>query len=140
MVDAPGYGYAKGDPKELERWGKMMLKYFTKSFFLHRVVCLIDSEHGLKEVDQMIFDILEKKMKPFIIVFTKCDKISENKLKDLFQESQEHFKSYNLSSPIIHATSVKLDWGISELRSNLAYLLQSDVLKNVDNSNINYSK
>ena len=128
-MDAPGYGFARGDKKELEQWGKMMMKYFTKSNFLHRVVCLVDSEHGIKEVDHMLFEILEKKYKPFIVVFTKCDKINENKLKELFDDAKKRFKDYKMSSPIIHATSVKMDWGVSELRSNLAFLLQTDLLR-----------
>ena len=129
MVDAPGYGFAKGDRKELEHWGKMMIKYFTLGNFLHRVVCLIDSEHGIKDVDMMLIDLLEKKMKPFIVVYTKCDKISETKMSELFKDGEQRFKQYKLSSPIIHATSVKLGWGISELRSNLAFLLQMDLLQ-----------
>jgi len=128
LVDAPGYGYARGDKRELERWGKMMLKYFTKSLFLHRVVCLIDAEHGIKEVDLMLYDLLEKKMKPFVVVFTKCDKVPEKKLIVTLNEAQETFRKFNMSSPIIHATSVKMGWGVNEFRANLAFLLQMDVL------------
>lgn len=128
MVDAPGYGFARGDKKELEQWGKMMIKYFTQSSFLHRVICLIDSEHGIKEVDTMLYDILENKTKPFIIVFTKCDKINEKRLKELFLEAKNVFKNYNMSSPIIHATSERMGWGIQELRSNIAFLLKMDLL------------
>lgn len=129
LVDAPGYGFARGDKKELERWGKMMVKYFSSSLYLHRVVCLIDAEHGVKEVDMMLFDMLEKKLKPFIVVYTKCDKISEKKLGEILKEGQETFKTFKMSSPIIHATSARADWGVQELRSNIAFLLSMNVLR-----------
>lgn len=111
----------------------MMLTYFTKSQFLHRVVCLIDPEHGIKEVDMMLYELLEKKMKPFVIVFTKCDKMSEKLLEKRLEEAKETFKNFNMSSPIIHATSAKLGWGIFELRANLAFLLQMDVFRKPEN-------
>ena len=38
---------------------------------------LIDSESGFKEVDKLLLDILEKRERPFVIVFTKIDKIKE---------------------------------------------------------------
>lgn len=76
LVDPPGYGYAKGSRKELIAWGKMMQSYFTHSSNLHRLFILIDSEHGIKQVDLMLMELLESKMKPYVIVFTKCDKIN----------------------------------------------------------------
>lgn len=75
MVDAPGYGYAKGDAKELESWGKMITKYIDASPYLHRVICLIDAEHGIKQLDEHLFEMLDVKKKMFMICLTKCDKI-----------------------------------------------------------------
>lgn len=77
----------------------------------------------------MLFEILEKKMKPFLVVFTKCDKIHENNLIDIFRDAEKKFKTYKMSSPIIHATSAKTNWGISDLRSNIAFLLQAELLQ-----------
>ena len=48
MVDAPGYGYATGSSEELKQWGKMINIYLDSSNYLHRVILLIDSEHGSK--------------------------------------------------------------------------------------------
>jgi len=50
MIDAPGYGYAVGNKKETQDWGKMINLYFDKSTYLHRVLCLVDSEHLVKVI------------------------------------------------------------------------------------------
>lgn len=105
LVDAPGYGFAKGNAKELESWGKMFLKYLANGRQLYRIVCLIDAEHGLKQLDTMLFDLCESKEKPFLITLTKCDKITDTKLAKLYEEISEKVKSYKFCSPIINATS-----------------------------------
>lgn len=81
LVDSPGYGFAMGEKKEIEKWGKMMNFYFKNSYFINQIIVLIDSEHGFKQVDNMIIELLNKYKKTFAIVFTKCDKINKNKKK-----------------------------------------------------------
>lgn len=107
MIDAPGYGYAKGDQKELEAWGKMINVYLKKSSFLHRVLCLIDAEHGIKEVDQMLFELLTKRKAPFAIALTKKDKVSDSEVDKRIEEIREELKKHPLTSPIINITSAR---------------------------------
>ena len=107
LVDAPGYGFAKGDQKELVAWGKMITKYLDESRSLYRVVCLIDAEHGFKETDFMLFELLESKQKPFVVCLTKCDKIPNKPITELFEESIEKIKGFKFCSPIINVTSSK---------------------------------
>jgi GTP-binding protein len=45
-VDAPGYGFAKGDQKDLKSWGAMMQRYLKSSQNIRYVYTLIDAEHG----------------------------------------------------------------------------------------------
>jgi len=125
LVDAPGYGYAKGDQKELLSWGKMIMKYMDQSKNLYRVVILIDAEHGFKETDFMLMDLLEGKNKPFMVCLTKCDKIPNKPIDKLFEESVDKIRQYKMCSPIINATSAKTSYGIQELRANLIYLLNT---------------
>lgn len=54
---------------------------FKNSYFINQIIVLIDSEHGFKQVDNMIIELLNKYKKTFVIVFTKCDKINKNKKK-----------------------------------------------------------
>lgn len=107
MVDAPGYGFAKGNPREVESWNKLMSSYINGSPYLHRVLALIDAEHGFKKMDKILFDLLEKKMKPYIIVLTKCDKVKPDRIERLYEEIKKEFGKNALSSPMIHATSAR---------------------------------
>jgi len=85
----------------------MVVKYLDHGTNLYRVLVLIDAEHGFKDLDFMLFDILERKQKPFVICFTKCDKITDSKLEKLYQEASERVKKYNFCSPIINSVSSK---------------------------------
>lgn len=103
FVDAPGYGYAKGDKRELQKWGKMMGIYISLIQSLQSILVLIDAEHGFKDSDQMLIEMLEAKAKDYIIVFTKADKVKKlDKLKD---ESAKIFSKYKKCSPFFHITS-----------------------------------
>jgi GTP-binding protein EngB required for normal cell division len=43
---------------------------------------LLDVNHGIKNVDIMLMDMLKEFQKNFIIVYTKCDKASEITLRE----------------------------------------------------------
>ena len=107
LVDPPGYGYAVGDKKQLVNWGKMMVNYFKYSSFLHRLYVLIDSQHGFKQVDLMLLELLEKQMKPYVIVFTKCDKINKGEQEKLIEEVQKSLKGMVMMDSVVHFTSAK---------------------------------
>lgn len=51
LVDSPGYGYAQGNKQEVASWQKLMVTYLRKSMHLHRVLCLVDSRHGVSKFD-----------------------------------------------------------------------------------------
>ncbi|KAL4511951.1 hypothetical protein ABPG72_012796 [Tetrahymena utriculariae] len=134
LIDPPGYGYAKGQKKELQAWGKMMQNYFVHSSYLHRLFILIDSEHGIKEVDLMLMEMLEQKMKPYVIVYTKCDKINQQKQLKLVEDAKNKLKDKVLSYHILHFTSSKNNFGIAHLKAQIAYLLQLQLLGSVNDA------
>lgn len=51
LVDAPGYGYAEGNKREILGWKKMMEIYLKDSKYLHRVLCLVDGRSLPSELD-----------------------------------------------------------------------------------------
>ena len=84
LVDLPGYGFAKVDKREKERWGKMMQDYFTQSEDLLHVFCLVDIRHEPTEDDLTMNRFLRETGIPFTVVATKADKISRGaRSKDL---------------------------------------------------------
>ena len=76
LVDLPGYGFAKVDKQEKQRWGKMMQDYFAKADELRHVLCLVDIRHEPTEDDKQMNRFLRETEIPFTVIATKADKIS----------------------------------------------------------------
>lgn len=76
LVDLPGYGFAKVDKKEKERWGAMMDHYFQDSTLLFHVLLLVDIRHDPTQDDIAMAQYFRQMDIPFTVVATKADKIS----------------------------------------------------------------
>jgi ribosome biogenesis GTP-binding protein YsxC/EngB len=76
LVDLPGYGFARVDKKEKERWGKMMQDYFATAGELRHVLHLVDIRHEPTEDDKTMNTFLRQMNIPFTVIATKADKIS----------------------------------------------------------------
>ena len=74
LVDLPGYGFAKVDKKEKQRWGTMMQDYFTQSEALKHVLCLVDIRHEPTADDMTMNRFLRETGIPFTVIATKADK------------------------------------------------------------------
>ena len=59
IVDLPGYGYAAAPEKMVQAWTRLIHDYLRGRVQLKRVFLLIDSRHGLKEVDVKIMKMLD---------------------------------------------------------------------------------
>lgn len=77
MVDLPGYGYAKTSKNEKLRWAELVEGYLTADRDIALVVQLIDMRHPPSKDDLHMVDFLIDCEQPFIIVFTKSDKLSK---------------------------------------------------------------
>lgn len=85
FVDLPGYGYAKVNEHEKQKWGKMIENYLHKSQKLRAVFLLIDIRHNPSANDKSMYDwILYQGYKP-VIIATKLDKINRSQV-------QKHIK------------------------------------------------
>ncbi len=76
LVDLPGYGYAKVDKQEKQRWGGMMEKYFRETEQLKLTLHLVDIRHEPTQDDIQMNEFLRAYGLPFLVVATKADKIS----------------------------------------------------------------
>ncbi|MFP4476979.1 MAG: ribosome biogenesis GTP-binding protein YihA/YsxC [Desulfatibacillaceae bacterium] len=80
FVDLPGYGYAKV-PKHVKReWAPMMEKYFRTRETLRGVVLILDVRRDPGEEEHALVDWLIEIGRPCLLVATKADKLSGNKL------------------------------------------------------------
>src|SRR5262245_13043929 len=81
FVDLPGYGYARVPRDVKKHWGPMVEKYLATRASLVLSIVITDSRQGPTELDLLMKEWLEARGKPFIIVATKADKLSSNKLR-----------------------------------------------------------
>lgn len=70
VLDMPGYG--AGGRAE---WGKEIIKYLERRKQLKRAFVLVDAQHGIKEGDRMMLQMLKSRKVPYQVVLAKVDKI-----------------------------------------------------------------
>lgn len=80
FTDLPGYGYARVSKTMRADWGKMAEEYLSERKELALCVQLVDSRHTPTPLDIQLNDWLKHNDKPFIVVATKADKLSNNEL------------------------------------------------------------
>jgi GTP-binding protein len=79
----PGYGFAKA-PKDMQRqWRYLVNDFLRGRDVLKRALVLIDSRHGIKDVDNEILDMLDSAAVSYRIVLTKTDKIKATELAEV---------------------------------------------------------
>ena len=76
LVDLPGYGYAEAGKAESARWGSMMEDYFRRCSSLKAVLHVVDIRHDPTKDDKTMNFFLRESGIPFLVVASKCDKIS----------------------------------------------------------------
>lgn len=94
MVDLPGYGYAKVAHGEKRRWAEMMEGYFQSERNLRLVVQLIDMRHAPSKDDMVMLDFLRQSGYPFIIVYTKSDKLNKTERANRLAGFEEELADY----------------------------------------------
>lgn len=75
LADLPGYGYAKVSKTSRLKWQKMIEFYLQNRQQLVCTFVLIDVRHTLQANDKEFIDWLGLKGIPFVLVFTKADKV-----------------------------------------------------------------
>jgi len=106
LVDLPGYGYAKASGQHRNKFNEFVSDYLTNRSQLSCVFVLIDSRHSPQKNDLEFTQWLIECEIPFVLVFTKTDKIKPGVLArniELFQEAMSEFcdglpRVYNCSA------------------------------------------
>ncbi|MCU1333204.1 MAG: ribosome biosis GTP-binding protein YsxC [Candidatus Angelobacter sp.] len=81
LVDLPGYGYAKLSREISAEWPKFIEPYLQERETLALSVVLIDANIPAQPPDQHLIDFLRGAGRDFLVVATKSDKLSANKLR-----------------------------------------------------------
>jgi GTP-binding protein len=84
---------------------------------LKRVLVLIDSRHGLKEVDRDVMRMLDDAAVSYHIVLTKGDKVKPSALGALYEQTAVEAAKHPAAHPSIFTTSSENGTGIAQLRT-----------------------
>jgi GTP-binding protein len=76
LVDLPGYGFAEGAKKDSARFNQAVSHYLKHRTNLCLVFALIDSGLEPQEMDVEFVEWLARHAVPFVLVFTKIDKVT----------------------------------------------------------------
>ena len=117
IVDMPGYGYAKAPIKTVQSWRYLINDYLRGRVVLKRVFVLIDSRHGIKEVDHDIMSMLDSAAISYRIVLTKTDKIKASDLAAVETDTMAKLRKHVAAYPDLSITSAEKRGGIEELRA-----------------------
>lgn len=122
LVDLPGYGFAKAPVAVVAKWQALLKNYLAGRPTLRRAFCLIDSRHGVKEVDHEIMKLLDRSAVPFQVVMTKTDKLGPNALQPVLAQVADALQKHPAAFPEIVVTSSEKGDGIATLRAIIAGL------------------
>jgi GTP-binding protein len=124
LVDLPGYGFAKAPKAKVDAWNKLLQRYLSGRPNLQRTFILVDSRHGLKDLDREMMDRLDKAAQSFQVVLTKIDKIKASELDDLVQRCYAEVNKHVAAFPEILLTSSEKRIGIDRLRAHIAAMAE----------------
>lgn len=90
LVDLPGYGYAKTSKKNRKIWKDFIRDYILNRSNLMCLFILIDSRHEPLKNDSEFMEQIGINGIPFVIIFTKSDKIKKKKSEDNISAYKNH--------------------------------------------------
>ncbi|WP_298471746.1 ribosome biogenesis GTP-binding protein YihA/YsxC [uncultured Erythrobacter sp.] len=117
LVDMPGYGFAKAPKPVVEKWKKLVRSYLRGRPVLARNLVLIDSRHGVKDVDREMMTMLDEAAVGYRIVLTKTDKIKASDLEKVAGRVADEARKHPAAYPELHLTSSEKGMGIAALRA-----------------------
>lgn len=123
LVDLPGYGYAKSSKKLREKWDGFIRQYLNNRSNLIYTFVLLDSRLKPQKIDLEFMEMLGIKGIPFVMIFTKLDKLSSSAAnKNLTAYKKEMLKAWEELPPII-------------LTSSSSKMGREEVLELIENTN-----
>jgi GTP-binding protein len=121
LVDLPGYGYAKVAKSSRKEWTKFISDYLRKRENLYCTFVLVDSRHEPLEIDVDFMVQMGEWKLPYVIVFTKADKMKPGGLERNVDLYKKELLQYYNELPQMFVTSADSRLGRDEL---LAFIKQ----------------
>ncbi len=121
VADLPGYGYSAASKSVTAKFSDLCDNYFRCGRKISLVLFLMDIRRTPSEEDIGMLEFLNKAGIPYIIVFTKCDKLSAAELRKQLGSLSEHFDFAEDS--MVFAVSSKDKKGISDLKDAISEII-----------------
>jgi len=117
LVDLPGYGYAKVSKSQRSQFHKLITNYLEKRTNLLCAFVLLDSRLPPQPIDLEFMEWLGQRQIPFVMVFTKADKLKGAELtKNLLTYASRMLESWE-ALPTLFKTSSTDGMGRNEILS-----------------------
>ena len=116
IVDLPGFGFAKVPKNERERWGRDIHTYILNRNTLRLIFHLVDARHNPTALDEEFFYWMGSHQIPFVVLLSKADKLSKNKLSKSKSAVENLLMEMNIDVPVIPC-SAETGLGMNETRS-----------------------
>ena len=117
LIDMPGYGFATAPKEVVKKWRHLINDYLRGRQVLKRTLVLIDSRHGIKDVDVDVMGMLDAAAVSYRIVLTKADKIKATELEDVYARTVEAARKRAAAHPDVIITSSEKGLGLPESRT-----------------------
>ena len=117
LVDMPGYGFAEAPRDLVRKWRHLVNDYLRGRAALKRALVLVDSRHGLKDVDREVMKMLDDAAVSYHLVLTKADKVKPTALEAILEATRTEALRHPAAHPALFATSSETGQGIAELRT-----------------------
>ncbi len=117
IVDMPGYGFAEAPKDVVKKWRYLINDFLRGRQVLKRAFVLIDSRHGVKDVDSDVMDMLDAAAVSYRVVLTKADKIKASALAEVAASTAETVRKRPAAHPDVIQTSSEKGMGLPELRA-----------------------
>ena len=124
LVDMPGYGYASAPKAKVASWTQLIHKFLQGRSNLARVYVLIDSRHGLKDVDLDVLRTLDKAAVSYQVVLTKADQVKAGELEQRVATTSVALATHPAAFPELVVTSSRTGAGMPQLRAAMVRLLE----------------
>ena len=115
LVDLPGYGFAAGAKSESNRFNKSVANYLKHRANLCLVFALIDSGLTPQEIDLEFIEWLARNAVPFVLVFTKTDKVTPDVAQANIAAFTESIAAWFKQSPATFTCSANNGQGRQDL-------------------------
>ena len=122
FTDLPGYGYAKVSNDNRKSFQNLVDNYFTSGRKFRLIIHFLDIRHAPSDEDKLMKWWMDENNSDYIIVLTKSDKLSNQKIKQRISEIRNELELGD-NIPVLPFSAIKKT-GIEKIREEIMRKIQ----------------